>query len=229
MARAKAIVADSVGRSDKFVTLSTNAQALYLQLGFAADSWGIVNNAMTACRSIGAGDDALDELLNAGFVLRVADVLVIAHWWVNNKVDKRNQAACLHADIVENYLRFPSERTRVYELAEEGKRQVNPIPVCYQSASRLQPDFSQSATSLLPDHNKEKEKEKENRWAVGNAAATSRAPTRCPHCGGKLFKNHQTGNYDCGTCCESFPLSKLTEWRGQSRQEAVYGKAGAAT
>lgn len=44
------------------------------------------------------------------------------------------------------------------------------------------------------------------------------ATTRCPLCGGKLYKNHQTGKYECDTCFNSFPLSKLVNQQVQSRE-----------
>lgn len=75
--------------SDAFKMMSLAAQALYFQLGMEADDDGFVNNAMSIARSIGAGPEAIEEVIEKRFVLRMDEgLLVIKHWKINNWIRK---------------------------------------------------------------------------------------------------------------------------------------------
>ena len=82
--------------SDAFKMMSLAAQALYFQLGMEADDDGFVNNAMSIARSIGAGPEAIEEVIEKRFVLRMDEgLLVIKHWRINNWIrqDRRQPTA----------------------------------------------------------------------------------------------------------------------------------------
>jgi len=81
--------AKTIVESDAFMSLSLKAQNLYFQLGMEADDDGILNNALTICRSLGFRKDVLDELLSKRFLLDLGDgITVIKHWLINNRIQK---------------------------------------------------------------------------------------------------------------------------------------------
>ena len=75
--------------SDDFKMMSLAAQALYFQLGMEADDDGFVNNAVSIARSIGAGTEAIEEIISNRFAIRMnKKLLVIKHWKINNYIQK---------------------------------------------------------------------------------------------------------------------------------------------
>ena len=90
--------AKAVVGSDRFRELPPAAQALYLQLSMAADDEGFLRNARSTARAIGADAKALEELVNARFLLRFdSGVMLIRHWHVSNAIraDRRRGTACI--------------------------------------------------------------------------------------------------------------------------------------
>lgn len=74
--------------SDAFLDMPISSQALYFQLGMAADDDGFVNPRKTM-RMIGVSDDDLKILITKRFVLPFENgVIVIKHWRINNLVRK---------------------------------------------------------------------------------------------------------------------------------------------
>ena len=75
----------SVICSDEFTELSFEAQALYMHLTLEADNFGFVAGVKKILRSIGAKSEALEELIDAHFVIRFdAGVYVLRHWMLAN-------------------------------------------------------------------------------------------------------------------------------------------------
>lgn len=73
--------------SDDFVEMSFVSQALYYQMLINADDDGFVSNPKQITRSIGATQEAMQELLDNKFVLQFnAGIIVIRHWLSQNKV-----------------------------------------------------------------------------------------------------------------------------------------------
>lgn len=92
MAREKTMVAVSVFGADEFLNLSTDAQALYLQLNLAADGSGVVDCRLRIVRGMGVPAEAYEELERAGFVDTFTDgagksLCLILDWWVSNSFD----------------------------------------------------------------------------------------------------------------------------------------------
>lgn len=90
--------------SDAFKTMSLAAQALYFHLGMAADDDGVVNNAVSITRSIGATQEALEELVSSRrFLLKGPNgVYVVKHWKINNVVRADRYVKTTYSDVLEN-------------------------------------------------------------------------------------------------------------------------------
>lgn len=80
----------SVIMSDAFQALSIEAQVVYFHLGICAYDKGKLRNALTLTRIVGCESDALEELIDAGFLLRAEDddgyFYTIVHWYENNGI-----------------------------------------------------------------------------------------------------------------------------------------------
>ena len=85
------VFADSVVGSEDFLFMQGLSQALYFRLCMTADDKGVVNNARTLVRSIGASEEHLQELLDLDFVIQIQDkprLYVIKDWFVMNNPEK---------------------------------------------------------------------------------------------------------------------------------------------
>lgn len=85
------VFADSVVGSEDFLFMQGLSQALYFRLCMTADDKGVVNNARTLVRSIGAGEEHLQELVDLDFVIQIQDkpsLYVIKDWFVMNNPEK---------------------------------------------------------------------------------------------------------------------------------------------
>lgn len=82
--------AKSIVLSDAFLDLSITAQLVYFHLGMEAYDKGIVRNARTLARMIGAGTTDIDELVSAGFLKKMVEddneYYIITHWYENNGI-----------------------------------------------------------------------------------------------------------------------------------------------
>lgn len=75
-----------VVNSDSFLDLPLGAQALYFHLGMGADDDGFVNGPRQIARSLGLGQEALDALIGAGFLLWFDGIAVLRHWRMANSL-----------------------------------------------------------------------------------------------------------------------------------------------
>lgn len=95
MPRARCCISSGTCCSDEFLDLSTDAQALYLQLNLNADSNGIITGMRALLRLAGAQPTALDELLTHGFILDCGSgFYAVRHWWLHNVKSKVYAAKC---------------------------------------------------------------------------------------------------------------------------------------
>ena len=81
--------AKSVVLDDKFSDLPLSARVLYFTLGMEADDDGFVGAPRRAMRQCGVNKQALQVLIDAGY-LRSFDggVVYIQHWTTNNQIRK---------------------------------------------------------------------------------------------------------------------------------------------
>ena len=81
--------AKTIVESDPFLAQSIKAQCLYFQIGMKVDDDGILNNALTICKSLGFKKDVLDELMKNRFLLDLGDgITVVKHHLINNRIQK---------------------------------------------------------------------------------------------------------------------------------------------
>lgn len=79
----------SITESDAFRDMPISSQALYFHLGMEADDEGVVNNANSIRRSVGASEDDLKILIMKNFLIPFeTGVVVIKHWKLNNSIAK---------------------------------------------------------------------------------------------------------------------------------------------
>jgi hypothetical protein len=84
--------------TDAFIDMPTSTQALYFQLGMAADDDGFVGP-KKIMRMLGATDDELKLLIAKGFVIPFeSQVIVIRHWRVNNLVRRDWYRPTIHLE-----------------------------------------------------------------------------------------------------------------------------------
>ena len=100
--------------SDAFMTLPYSAQALYYQLMIQADDDGFVDNGKMVMRMMGAGEDALDALLDAGFLIMFeSGVICIRHWLVHNTIQRDRYMQTVYVD---EFSRLEILKSREYRL-----------------------------------------------------------------------------------------------------------------
>lgn len=78
----------SVVNSDAFIDHSTEARLLYFALLGKADDDGYVDCAKGLCRSWGLKTKALEELVEAGYLMDFGEVMLIVHWNQHNRVPR---------------------------------------------------------------------------------------------------------------------------------------------
>lgn len=116
MARTKTCISSDVVRSDAFLSLSHEAQALYFQLNLEADGYGVVTSTAMLMRGCGFDPAALSELEESEFIIPLATesgspMKVVRHWWEHNNFrgvedfpeppDGRTEGAGLHGERIQ--------------------------------------------------------------------------------------------------------------------------------
>lgn len=75
--------------TDRFLDLSTAAQALYFHLNMHADDEGFVSNPKTVIRTVGANDDDFNLLILKQYLLPFdSGIVVITDWKIHNYIQK---------------------------------------------------------------------------------------------------------------------------------------------
>lgn len=76
-----------IADTDNFIEMSQQAQTLYFHLAMRADDDGMVGGPKRVARMVGAGDDALEELVAKRFTIGFpTGVIVIKHWLIHNTI-----------------------------------------------------------------------------------------------------------------------------------------------
>lgn len=110
--------------SDAFIVMSFEAQALYFQLQIEGDEYGFVSAPLKVARTIGASEDAITELINAGFVIRFdSGIVLLRHWDIANtrKNDRENPVA-----FPKEYAQVYRDEDKIYQLLESNGIQSIP-------------------------------------------------------------------------------------------------------
>lgn len=119
----------SVIESDAFLDLSIEARLLYIHLNFEGDSDGFIDNVTKTIRICGVKRDALEDLVNAGFLIRFESGLyVITHWWVNNQIRGDRYTPTKHTAEKEMLMRGEDGGYILIEEKEEKRADTGEIP-----------------------------------------------------------------------------------------------------
>ena len=96
---ARRMSARSVVNSDRFLDLDSDSKCLYFALLGAADDDGFVDGVRGIARSWGLGTGAVEALVQAGYLLRFDDVMVIVHWNQHNYVPKDRYRPTVYTEL----------------------------------------------------------------------------------------------------------------------------------
>ena len=123
MARTKTCISSDVVRSDAFLSLSHEAQALYFQLNLEADGYGVVTSAAMLMRGCGFDPAALSELEESEFIIPLATesgspMKVVRHWWEHNNFRGSKTSQSRQMDALKAQVCTVNE-SRAYSTREE--------------------------------------------------------------------------------------------------------------
>ena len=115
----KTMLDSNVVEADKFMDLKPSTRDLYTHILLATDDEGFVSNPKSVVRKTNGADESdLETLIEEGYLIRFpSKVLVVTHYWVNNKHDTHNNKPSMFKD--EKALIYEDE-TRVYRLKEQS-------------------------------------------------------------------------------------------------------------
>ena len=147
----------SVVDTDKFLDMSSSAQALYFHLGMHGGDDGFVSSPKKIARAAGSNDDDLRLLAAKGFIIPFdSGVVVITDWNINNTLKNDRYRETFYKD----------EKAKL-SLSTSGS---------YILGSGMVPDCFQDGSVMEPEHNITKHnRTKPNR---GGAAAKPPSPAR---------------------------------------------------
>ena len=140
MARTR-MFANAVIGSARFLRLSVGARLLYYDLGMRADDDGAVE-AFAVMRTCGVGENALQELIDGGFLVLLNDdqVCYITHWHENNTIRKDRYRRGLYYDLIPGH-------------APDDQGTPDGQPSGSQPSSVCQPSDNQVTTTRQPSDN----------------------------------------------------------------------------
>ena len=120
--------------TDKFMDMSTSAQALYFHLGMHGDDDGFVSSPRKIARAAGCNDDDMRLLAAKGFIIPFdSGVVVITDWRINNTLQNDRYKETIYQD--EKAL-LQTEKNGKYLLGS------NMVPECIQSGSNMEPQHN---------------------------------------------------------------------------------------
>ena len=118
--------------TDKFMDMSTSAQALYFHLGMHGDDDGFVSSPKKIARAAGCNDDDLRLLASKGYIIPFeSGVIVITDWNVNNTLKNDRY----HGTV------YQSEKA-LLSTDQSGKYSLGSsmVPERFQNGSKLEPE-----------------------------------------------------------------------------------------
>lgn len=120
--------------TDKFMDMSTSAQALYFHLGMHGDDDGFVASPRKIARAAGCNDDDMRLLAAKGFIIPFdSGVVVITDWKINNSLKNDRYKETIYQD--EKAL-LRSDKSGKYLLGS------NVVPECTQNGSKVEPQHN---------------------------------------------------------------------------------------
>lgn len=138
--------------NDEFIELSENAKVLYFYLMSSADDDGFISNVKTQIRISGTKAESLEELINAGFIIKFNNnVYVIVHWRQHNKIQKDRYHPTLYQA---EYKKLNTDQTNKYFIMDT---------TCIQNVSKLDTEYKLSKVNISKDNISEYNLIKENK------------------------------------------------------------------
>lgn len=188
MARLKTLVSADVCGSDAFLDRSFEAQALWLQINLAADGMGACDCMRKVLRLSGMSADALQELVDAGFILETdyygSPVYFITHFWVANKTQGKRTYFGKYLNHAMENLTFESDEYRAY--------------------TQLGAQATSNLGAILKVNEINQLKEKERKGSGGSPVGES----PCPRCGkpAGVFIEGEAHYLQCSHCRQVFEV-----------------------
>lgn len=132
----KRMFTSEVINTDKFLNISLAARGLYFHLNCEADDDGFISSALRTTRAVDGTAEMLDELVNAGYLIRFdSGIYLIRHWNLHNTLKKDRYTPTHYLDEKEQVIQvdkvyyFPSETTRSADVPQsepqERKEKTN--------------------------------------------------------------------------------------------------------
>lgn len=120
--------------TDKFMDMSTSAQALYFHLGMHGDDDGFVSSPRKIARAAGCNDDDMRLLAAKGFIIPFdSGVVVITDWKINNTLKNDRYQSTIY-----------QEEMAMLQNDASGK---------YMISSGVVPERFQNGSNSEPQHN----------------------------------------------------------------------------
>lgn len=143
--------------TDKFLDMSSSAQALYFHLGMHGDDDGFVASPKKIARASGCNDDDLRLLASKGYIIPFeSGVIVITDWNINNTLK--------------------NDRYHETVYAEEKAKLVSDDSGRYALGSIMVPECFQCGSSVEPEHNLTKPNR--TKQSIERTVETDKPPTR---------------------------------------------------
>lgn len=212
------LLTSDICRSDKFLDLSFQAQALYLQACFECDSYGLFSNPKTLLRTTGNSNEALDELTERGFLISIEHeqslYFVVRNWWQMNKLDRTKfnnpplvEVINLCTIVGSNEFHLISEALEMGFIEfEKGKSEGLPNIKMY-GTPELVPDQSLSSPQGDTNTNSNSNDNEYNETEINDRRETA----SCPQCEEKaVFTHFGVVDYFLCSNCGLFSINKET-------------------
>jgi len=88
MAKKRMITSDVIS-TDQFINVSLAARGLYMHLNSVADDDGFISSAKRTTRAVDGTEDMLNELVDAGYLIRFeSGIFLVRHWLIHNTIKK---------------------------------------------------------------------------------------------------------------------------------------------
>lgn len=129
--------------TDKFMDMSTSAQALYFHLGMHGDDDGFVSSPKKIARAAGCNADDLRLLASKGFIIPFeSGVIVITDWNVNNTLKNDRYRETVYLD--EKAL-LSTDKGGKYVLGSGS------VPDRFQNGSKPEPQLNVTKLNVTED------------------------------------------------------------------------------
>lgn len=126
--------------TDKFMDMSTSAQALYFHLGMHGDDDGFVSSPRKIARAAGCNDDDMRLLAAKGFIIPFdSGVVVITDWRINNTLQNDRYKETIYQEEKEM---LQAEKNGRYQLGS------NMATTCIHNGSKMESQHNLTQPNL---------------------------------------------------------------------------------